>query len=295
MASNAGKKGGRTTAKGTRPPAKKTGPTPKADAPAAAKGPQGAQGSPTNTVNRQMRRSGLVPESATNDEGEAQLGRMKLVLWIGGGVTLLAVLLCIVFFRLSGTWVGLLGAAAGLAAGLAVSTGRTRFADKGRLIAIILAAIGVVVTAIGVSGIVDVHWPFAALIGCGFGAAVSELSAQQMTPPESPPQAAIALLRRTGAQPIPAPSTGSSLWATPDGRIRVIVGASIGEGLSNEQILKDRNIRRSRQRGALVLRRMQGFGAEPGLTIVVDTGITTIRDGSDVICSAAQLNKVLSR
>lgn len=199
------------------------------------------------------------------------------------------------FFGASGLWIGLLGAAAGLGTGLAVSTGRTKLADKGRLVAIVLVAVGVVATAIGFADVIDFHWPLAALIGCGFGAAISELSAQQMTPPPSPPQSALAPLRRTGAQAIPGAQHGLMPWATPDGRIRIIVGASIAEGLSGEQILKDRNIRRSRQRGSLVARRMASFGAEPGLTVVVDNAITTIRDGDDTICSAAGLNKALSR
>ena len=293
MASNNKKGGGRTTAKGTQPPVK----APKG-AQAAARAGKGAPAAPApqDVTNRQMRRAGFDAQPVNPQAAS----RLKLVLIGLAVVTTLLVLLLVFFFKVSGTWIGLLGLVAGLGTGFAVTTGRPpAIAERARPIAIGIAAVGVIATAVGVwatsSGTFDFHWPFVALLGCGAGAFLAEISSQQMTPPESPPQAAIALLRRTGAQPIPAPSTGSSLWATPDGRIRVIVGASIGEGLSNEQILKDRNIRRSRQRGALVLRRMQGFGAEPGLTIVVDTGITTIRDGSDVICSAAQLNTVLSR
>ena len=120
MASNTRKQGGRVTPKGTRPPAK----NPKAASAAAAKA-AGAPDLPVNEgPNRQMRRAGHNIEAP-----EQNPGRMRLILIAVAVVLGLAVLACMVFFRLSGTWIGLLGLAAGTATGMAVSTGRTWFAD----------------------------------------------------------------------------------------------------------------------------------------------------------------------
>jgi len=292
VASSQGKKTGRVTAKGTKPPAK---PGRTAATGAGRKGSAGdaaaAPSTPLNSPNRQMRRSGNVPEPVE----AGQEGRLKLVLIAGGAITAVLVLLCLVLFHLSGTWIGLIGIAAGLATSVAVSTGKTWAADKGRVIAIGIAAVGVLATILGVSGVVNFHWPLAALIGCGLGAAVAELSAQQMTPPQGPPQSAIALLRRTGAQQIPAPSTGDCVWATPDGRIRVIVGATIPEDASGDDLLRDKHVRRSLQRGSLVTRRLAAIGVESGIICVVSSATVTVRDGDDTICSAAGLTKALAR
>lgn len=285
MASNAGKKSGRVTAKGTQPPVKK----PRVPG---AGGGKSEKASAPETPNRQMRRSGFVPEAP---EKPPSADRMKWILIGGGAVAAILVITCIVAFHVSGTWIGLIGLVAGFATGIAVSTGKTWAADKGRMIAIGIAVFGVVTTAIGVANIIDFHWPLFALFGCGAGAAMAELSTQQMAPPQSPPQSALALLKRTGAQQIPAPSTGDCLWATPDGRIRVIVGASIPEGTAADKVLTDKNVRKSRQKGAMMLRRMAGLGAEPGVTCVVDSAVTTVRDGDDIVCSSAGLTKALAR
>ena len=286
MASNARKQGGRVTAKGTRPPAKK----PTSGAAAVAKG-AAAPDLPTNEgPNRQMRRAGH-----TIDAPDQNPGRMRLILIAIAVVLGLAVLACMFFFRLSGTWVGILGLAAGAATGMAVSTGRTWFADKGRWVAIALGAIGVIVAGVGVSGLVDIHWPLTALLGCGIGAMFAEVSSQQMTPPDGPPASAVALLRRIGAQKLDAPTAGGTVWATPDGRIRVIVGASLAKGSTPDKVLTDRNVRRQRQRGDLVLRRMQALHVEKGLICVIDEAVPTTQDGNDLICSAAGLSKALSR
>jgi hypothetical protein len=287
VASNAKKQGGRVTPKGTRPPAK----NPKAGSPAAA-----AKGAPASDLpvnegpNRQMRRAGhdvAAPEENT--------GRMRMILIAVAVVLAIAVLACMFFFRLSGTWVGLLGLAAGTATGMAVSTGRTWFADKGRWVAIGLGVIGVAFAALGFSGAVEVHWPLVALVGCGIGAMFAEVSSQQMTPPDGPPASAVALLRRMGAQKLDAPTAGGTVWATPDGRIRVIIGASLAKGTTPDKVLTDRNVRRQRQRGDLVLRRMAALKVERGLICVVDEAVPTVHDGNDLICSAAGLSKALSR
>ncbi len=285
MASKAQNKGGgRTTAKGTKPPVKRPK-GPEADA------KTGRGDAPVeNNPNRQMRRSGRVAEPVAPNTD-----RMRLILIAAGVVTALLVIGCIVAFRLSGTWIGVLGLAVGLGTGLAVTMGKAPLADKGRMVAIGLVVFGVVVTVIGVSGIVDFHWPFAALIGCGLGALMAEFSNQQVTPPQSPPQSAMALLKRNGAQLLPAPTAGSCVWATPDGRIRVIVGASVAEGTAADKILTDRSVRRSRQRGQMLAKRMEAVGGEPGMVLVVDLPITTMRDGDDIICSAAGLTKALAR
>lgn len=287
MASSQAKKTGRVTAKGTKPPAK-----PGKNPGGASRGAGSADRPTPATPNRQMRRSGQVPEPI---ETQGQENRLKLVMIIGGVVTALLVVLFAVLFHVSGTWVGILGAVAGLATSVAVSTHKTWAADKGRPIAIGIAVVGVAATAFGLSGVIDVHWPLAALLGCGLGAAIAELSAQQMTAPQPPPQSAIALLRRTGAQHIPAPSTGTSVWATPDGRIRVIVGATIPENSNGDDLLRDRKVRQSLQRGSLVIRRMGPLGVQPGIICVVSSPTTTVRDGDDIICSAAGLTKALAR
>lgn len=287
MASNKGKQGGRVTPKGTRPPAKK----PSGAAAAAARAAAPAADLPVNEgPNRQMRRAGH-----TIDAPDQNPGRMKLILIAIAVVIGLAALACMIFFRLSGTWVGILGLAAGTATGMAVSTGRTWFADKGRWVAIALVAIGVIVAGVGLSGILDIHWPLTALIGCSIGAMFAEISSQQMTPPNGPPAAAVALLRRIGAQKLDAPTAGGTVWATPDGRIRVIIGASLAKGTTPDKVLTDRNVRRQRQRGDLVLRRMAALNVEKGLICVVDEAVPTTLDGNDLICSAAGLSKALSR
>jgi len=290
VASNARKQGGgRVTPKGTRPPAKT--PRPGADtAPTGAKGSSGADLPMNEGPNRQMRRAGH-----TVDAAPTQQNRMKWILIAVAVVVGLSALACMVFFGLSGTWVGILGTAAGTATGMAVSTGRTWFADKGRIVAIVLSVIGVLVAGLGFSEVVAIHWPIAALIGCGIGAMFAEVSSQQMTPPDGPPAAAVALLRRMGAQKLDAPTAGGTVWATPDGRVRVIVGATLAKGTTTEKLLSDRNIRRSRQRGDLVLRRMAALKAEKGLICVVDSAVPTTQDGNDLICSAAGLSRALSR
>ncbi len=289
MASNARKQGGRVTPKGTKPAAKKPRSAPGAVAPGSKTG--AAPDLPMNEgPNRQMRRAGHDVPTA-----DPQQGRMKWILIAIAVVLGLSVIACMVFFGISGTWIGLLGLAAGTATGMAVSTGRTWFADKGRYVAIALAVIGVAVTAIGIGGVLDIHWAFVALIGCGIGAMFAEISSQQMTPPDAPPAAAVALLRRMGAQKLDAPTAGGTVWATPDGRIRVIVGATLAKGTTPEKVLNDRNLRRSRQRGDLVLRRMAALNAEKGLICVVDSAVPTTQDGNDLICSAAGLSKALSR
>ena len=290
MASNARKQGGRVTPKGTRPPAKN--PRPGAGGAPAAGGKGAASPDlPVNEgPNRQMRRAGHDIQAP-----EQNPGRMRLILIAIAAVVGLAALACMIFFRLSGTWVGILGLAAGTATGMAVSTGRTWFADKGRWVAIALVVIGVVVAGVGLSGVVDIHWPITALIGCGVGAMFAEVSSQQMTPPDGPPASAVALLRRLGAQKLDAPTAGGTVWATPDGRIRVIIGATLAKGTTPDKLLTDRNVRRQRQRGDLVLRRMAALNVEKGLICVVDEAVPTTQDGNDLICSAAGLSKALSR
>ena len=85
------------------------------------------------------------------------------------------------------------------------------------------------------------------------------------------------------------------MWATPDGRIRVIIGATLAKGSTPDKVLTDRNVRRQRQRGDLVLRRMAAINVEKGLICVVDEAVPTTQDGNDLICSAAGLSKALSR
>jgi hypothetical protein len=290
VASNARKQGGgRTTPKGTRPPAKKAGAAaPKAGAPA---GKGAAPELPVNEgPNRQMRRAGH-----TIDAPEQNTSRMRMILIAIGAALALSTLALIFFLGLNGTWIGLLGLAAGIATGMAVSTGRTWFADKGRWVAIALVAIGVVVAGLGTSGVVAIDWSIVALAGCGIGAMFAEISSQQMTPPDGPPASAVALLRRMGAQKLDAPTAGGTVWATPDGRIRVIIGATLAKGSTPDKVTTDRNVRRQRQRGDLVLRRMAALNVEKGLICVVDEGVPTTQDGNDLICSPAGLSRALSR
>jgi hypothetical protein len=286
VASNARKQGGRTTPKGTRPPVKKS----------ATGAPPTAKGAPELPVNegpnRQMRRAGHTIDAPDPASGQS---RMKWILIAVGVVLAISVIACIVFFGLSGTWIGILGLAAGVATGMAVSTGRTWFADKGKVVAIVLAVIGLAVTGLGLSNVVTIHWSFVALFGCGLGAMFAWVSDQQMTPPDAPPAAAVALLRRMGAQKLDAPTAGGTVWATPDGRIRVIIGTTLAKGTTPDKLLADRNLRRNRQRGDLVLRRMAAINAEKGLICVVDSAVPTTVDGADLICSAAGLSRALSR
>ena len=163
------------------------------------------------------------------------------------------------------------------------------------MIAIALVVVGVVLTGIGASGVLDVHWPVFALVGCGVGAFFTEMFVQQMTAPTGPPASAVALLKRSGAQLLDVPSSGGAVWATTDGRIRVIIGATLDGGTTGDTVTVDKNVRKSRQRALMLQRRLSAVGAEDGLICVVDSAITTTRDGDDIICSAAGLSKALSR
>lgn len=283
MAKQQAKKGGRVTAKGTKPPEK----APRSPKAPGASSPAEAAGSP----NRQIRRSGSVGEQPS----EPNAGRMKLILGIGGAVSVALLVATIVLFGVSGTTIGIIGTVAGVLGSLAVSTGKTWFADKGRYVAIGIGAVGVAFFGFGISGVTDVHWPAAALIGCGLGAFLVEVSSQQMTPPQGPPAAAVALLRRSNAQEIPVPAAGNCVWAMPDGKIVVIIGASVPDGTTADDVVTNRNVRTSRQRATMVQRRLAGLRTESGLICVVDQPITTVRDGDDTICSATGLNRALSR
>lgn len=286
MANKPRDQGGRVTAKGTQPVVKKKGPR---------AGKPGSDGdvAPDAGPNRQMRRQANLPEAPEANQGSGK--RQKWILIGGGAIIAIATIALMVAFHLSGTWIGLLGFAAGVATGLAVGASRTWFADKGRYVAIALVAIGLIVTVIGQIGVVAIHWPIFALLGCGLGAFFAELTSQQMAPPQAPPASAVALLKRIGAQQIEAPATGGCVWATREGKIRVIIGASPKEATTGDAILVDKSVRKSRQRGGLLLRRMGPMLADTGLICVVDTAIATTRDEGDVICSAANLTKVLGR
>ena len=294
MASNARKQGGRVTAKGTQPPVKKR-PTTGPAAPGGSSGARAKGGEATGDVvsqgpNRQMRRAGMNLEQQEPDKG-----RMKLILGSAAGVAALLVIIFLVLFRVSGTWIGVLGVAAGVAVGFAVATGKEPYASKGRQLAIGLVVLGAVLSGIGAANVIDWHWPFLALIGCGVGAFFIEMFVQQMTAPTGPPASAVALLKRSGAQLLEVPSSGGAVWATTDGRIRLIIGATLEDGTTSDTVTVDRNVRRSRQRAAMLQRRLSAIGAEEGLICVVDSAITTTRDGDDIICSAAGLTKALSR
>jgi hypothetical protein len=159
--------------------------------------------------------------------------------------------------------------------------------------------VGVLATALGIwanaSGTFEFHWPIVALIGCGGGAFLAEVSSQQMTPPESPPQSAVALLKRGGAQRLDAPATGGCVWATRDAKVRIIIGASIPEGSTGDDALTHPNVRKNRRRADLLKQRMGALNVEPGVICVVDQPVTTVQDGDDLICSAAGLSKALTR
>lgn len=290
MASNARKQGGRTTAKGTQPQAKK----PRGGPGGAAAGPGGGKGAVPEqpTVNRQMRRSGIVPEQP---DPEPAMRRLKMSLIIGGAVLGVLTILFIVLFGLSGTWIGLLGAAAGVLTGLAVTTGKTFAADKGKPIAIGLLVLGALVEFLSLANVVDIHWSFLAFVGCGAGAFVAFISAQQMTAPPDPPSSALALLRQRGAQQLPTAGGGNCVWATPDGRIRVIVGATPAANVTGDTIAKDRSVTKARQQAVLLTRRLAAAGVEDRYICVVDAAIPTTRDGDATICSVSGLGKVLGR
>lgn len=295
MASNARKQSGRVTAKGTQPPVKKRVPAgPTAAGPGGPGNKKGAE-APADLgsagPNRQMRRAGMNLEQPQ----EPDTKRMKLILGAAAGVAALLVITCMVLFHVSGTWIGVLGLAAGVAVGFAVATGKEPFASKGRPIAIGLVVVGLVLSLIGAANIIDWHWPFLALVGCGVGAFFIEMFVQQMTAPTGPPASAVALLKRSGAQLLEVPSSGGAVWATTDGRIRVIIGATLEEGTTSDTVTVDKNVRKSRQRAAMLQRRLSAIGAEDGLICVVDSAITTTRDGDDIICSAAGFTKALSR
>lgn len=292
MASNNKKGGGRTTAKGTQPPVK----SPKGAQAAAGRVEKGPAAAPQDVTNRQMRRAGF-DAPAPNPQAAS---RLKLVLIIAGVVTALLVGVLAFFFKVSGTWIGVLGLIAGLGTGFAVTTGKPEIiATRARPIAIGLAVFGVLVTALGFwatsSGTFDFHWPFAALLGCGGGAFLAEISSQQMTPPEGPPQSAVALLKRSGAQRLEAPATGGCVWATRDAKVRIIIGASLPEGSSGDDALTHPNVRKNRRRADLLKQRMAALNVESGVICVVDQPISTTQDGDDLICSAAGLSKALSR
>ncbi len=302
MAANERKQGGgRTTAKGTQPPPRKRGPQ---TGPAGmggggrALGPQsvggGGAGGGIPTVNRQMRRAGIeVPDQS---EAEAQQKkRLRLVLIGGGALLAVMTVVAIVSFGVSGTWIGLLGAAAGLGVGFAVTTGKTFLAKQGLPAAIAIGVVGVVAAALGGAKVVNMHWPFFAVFGCGVGAFLAWVSAQQMTSPPDPPAGALALLRRNGAQMLEAPGAGSCVWAMPDGRIRVVVGAEAADGVTADDVLRDKSVLKARQQATILVRRMAAAGIDSGYLLVLDQGIQTVRDGDATICSVSQLNKVLGR
>lgn len=289
MASNARKQGGRTTAKGTQPQAKK----PRGGA-AGAAGTGGGRGAVPEqpTVNRQMRRSGMVPEQP---DPEPARRRLRQGLIIGGVSLAVLTVLFMVLFGISGTWIGLLGAAAGVLTGLAVSTGKTFAADKGKPIGIGLMVFGVLIEILAITNVVAIHWSFLALVGCGVGSFIAYVAAQQMTAPPDPPASAQALLRQRGAQLLPTPGAGNCVWATADGRIRVIVGATPADGVTGDTIVKDRSVVKARQQAILLVRRLAAAGIEDRYICVVEAGVPTTRDGDATICSVSGLAKVLGR
>ena len=323
------KKGGRTTAKGTQPAAKKpsgagprtratgsgsgsgsgsdtgsgadAGSAPAADAKRAsasagkgATAPAGTANPDAPVINRQMRRGGYeVPDQA--DAMAKQKSRLRLVLGGGGAITLALVVAGVVLFGISGTWIGLLGAVAGVGVGFAVSAQKTFLAKQYLPAAIAIAAIGVLVNVIAVAKVVDVHLPIFALFGCGLGAFFAYVSGQQMTAPPDPPGPAQVILKRTGSQPLPTPGMGNCVRATPDGRIRVITSASVPEGTDPDSIAMQRDYRKARQAIMLLVKRLESAGVEGGAICVLDWDVPTTRDGDITICSVAGLPKVLGR
>jgi len=308
MAGKPNKQGGRTTAKGTQPVAKKprTQMAPSGSSGGggvtAGSGGGGGKGKAPRVdasaaqpvVNRQMRRAGFGVEDQSGAQ-ESQKKRLKLVLGGAGAVLLILTIVGIVLFGISGTWIGVLLAAAGVGVGFAVSSARTFLADRGTEAAIGIVAIGVIVCAVAATGLVNIHFPGFALFGAGVGAFFAYVSAQQMIAPPDPPAAAQVLLRRNGAQLLEMPGTGNCIWATPDGRMRVIVGAQLPEGTTADEVPKHKVVIKSRQQAAVLMRRVAPGGVESTITCVVDISVPTVREGDTTICSVSSLTKVLAR
>jgi len=237
-----------------------------------------------------MRRAGAA-EPTTNSNAR----RSRLILIAAGAVLAIAVVASMVLLGWSGIWVGLLGLAAGAGVGIAIGTGKTWVVERGRLIAIAIGAVGIIAAVVGATGLLDMSLWIAAPVGCGVGALFAEVSYQQTVPPQSPPPAALALLRRSGAQPMEAPGLGNCVWATPDRKIRVIIGATLGPKTTTDNVIADRRVRKSRQRGNVIQKRISPLDPQPGVICVVDAAIPTTRDGDDTICSAGALTKVIGR
>lgn len=259
----------------------------------AAKG-SGATNPEAPTVNRQMRRGGYdIPDQA--DAQATQRKRLQIVLGGGGAVTLALTIAGIVLFGVSGTWIGLLGAVAGVGVGFAVSAQKTFLADKGIPAAIVIAVIGVLVNVLAATGVLNVHFPIFAILGCGVGAFFAYVSSQQMTAPPDPPAAAQVMLKRTGAQALEMPGAGNCIWATSDGRIRILTTAAVPEDTDPDAIANQKDYRKSRQAAMLLARRLEGTGAEPLVTCILDWDVPTTRDGDVTICSVSAFPKVLGR
>lgn len=277
MAGNPKKQGGRVTAKGTQPPSKKP------------RGPQ-ADAAPA-TPNRQMRRAGIAEPAAASGNPK----RSKIILIAAAAVLGLLTLACIIFLGWSGTWIGLLGIGAGAGVGVAIGTGKTWVVERGRMIAIGIGAVGVLATIVGLTQIVPMGLWWTAPIGCAVGALFAEITYQQTVPPQAPPTTATAYLRRGGAQTMDAPGLGECVWITPDRNVRVIVGATLGNKTTLDKLLNDKSVRKSRQRGAMIHKRLGPLDPKPGVVCVVDASIPTTRDGDDTICSVGSLSKVLGK
>lgn len=279
MAGNARKQGSRVTAKGTQPPPKK------------GKGSRTTPESAPPTPNRQMRRAGV-----TDTETKPSNQKRSRIILIAAAVALgLLTLACMVLLGWSGTWIGLLGIAAGAGVAIAISVGKTWVVERGRLIAIAIGAVGVLSAIVGYTQVIPMGLWWTAPIGCAVGALFAEVTYQQTVPPQSPPATALAMLRRGGAQTMDAPGLGESVWVTPDRKVRVIVGATLGRKTTMEKLLNDKSVRKSRQRGAMIHKRLGPLDPQDGVVCVVDAGIPTTRDGDDTICSVGSLSKVLGK
>ncbi len=278
MAGKARKQGSRVTAKGTQPQAKKPkGPRPQAEA-------------APPTPNRQMRRAGI--EDTQTKAGNQK--RTRIILIAAAVVWGLMTLACLILLPSSGIWIGLIGIAAGAGVAVAISLGKTWVVERGRLIAIGIGVLGAIAAVLGVTGVLDGLW-WTAPIGCAVGVLFAEVTYQQTVPPQSPPATAIAYLRRGGAQTMDAPGLGETVWITPDRKVRVIVGATLGNKTTLDKLLSDKSVRKSRQRGAMIHKRLGPLDPQEGVVCVVDAGIPTTRDGDDTICSVGSLSKVLGK
>ncbi len=279
VAGNARKQGGRVTPKGTQPPAKKPKGGGTADAPPA-------------TPNREMRRAGIADAPASSGNSR----RSRIILIAAAVVWAILTLGCIVALGWSGTWIGLLGIAAGAGVAIAIGTGKTWVVERGRLIGIGIGAVGVVSAVVGFTGApVELSLWWTAPLGCAVGVLFAEITYQQTVPPQPPPTTAIAMLKRGGAQTMDAPGLGECVWITPDRKVRVIVGATLGHKTTLEKLLTDKSVRKSRQRGAMIHKRLGPLDPQPGVVCVVDAGVPTTRDGEDTICSVGSLSKVLGK